>query len=86
LVRRWVNSASYGSAITTLVRCRQDAGLSQRDLAAALGKPQSYVAKVERLERRLDLIEFIAIARALGRSGSDLVAEIEASLPNTLDF
>jgi transcriptional regulator with XRE-family HTH domain len=36
----------------------------QQELADKLGKPQSFVAKVERGERR---IEFIAIARAIGR-------------------
>jgi hypothetical protein len=42
-------------------------GSSQRELADRLGKPQSFVAKVERGERRIDVIEFIAIAKAIGR-------------------
>lgn len=48
-----------------LVRERERRGLTQVDVAAALGKPQSYVSKYERGERRLDLIEFIRVARAL---------------------
>jgi transcriptional regulator with XRE-family HTH domain len=42
--------------------------LLQKDLAAALGKPQSFVAKVEGGERRLDVAEFIDYAQALGAS------------------
>ena len=38
---------------------RLDAGLTQADLAERLDKPQSFVAKVETQERRLDLIEFV---------------------------
>ena len=39
---------------------RQTAGLTQTALAALLGRPQSYVAKVEGGERRMDVIEFVA--------------------------
>lgn len=44
--------------IRTLVEARKTAGLSQAQLAKRLGKPPSYVAKVELCERRLDVIEF----------------------------
>ncbi|WP_375550490.1 multiprotein-bridging factor 1 family protein [Rhodophyticola porphyridii] len=42
-----------------LRQVRVDAGLTQADLAVRLDKPQSFVAKVETQERRLDLIEFV---------------------------
>jgi transcriptional regulator with XRE-family HTH domain len=41
-------------------------GLTQQKVAATLGKPQSFVAKYEAGERRLDVIEFIAVAWAIG--------------------
>ncbi|MCE8511039.1 helix-turn-helix transcriptional regulator [Ruegeria pomeroyi] len=41
-----------------LRQVRLDAGLTQADLAERLDKPQSFVAKVEKQERRLDVIEF----------------------------
>jgi transcriptional regulator with XRE-family HTH domain len=47
-----------------LVEARLNAGLKQADVARALGVPQSYVSKVESGERRLDVVEFIAIAEA----------------------
>ena len=45
---------------------RQQAGLTQDELAARLKKPQSYVTKSERGERRLDLIEWLAFCGACG--------------------
>lgn len=42
------------------------AGLSQTDLAVLLGKPQSYVSKVEAGERGIDVVEFIQFVRAIG--------------------
>ena len=45
---------------------RKEAGLTQQDLAKRLKRPQSFVAKYERGERRIDVVEFIAIARAIG--------------------
>lgn len=49
-----------------LVSERERNGLTQVDVAARLGRPQSYVSKYERGERRLDIIEFIDVANALG--------------------
>ena len=40
--------------------------LTQSQLAKRLAKPQSFVAKYERGERRLSVIEFIDVVRALG--------------------
>ncbi|WP_439364435.1 helix-turn-helix domain-containing protein [Bradyrhizobium sp. DASA03005] len=35
-------------------------------MAKKLGRPQSFIAKYEGGERRIDVVEFVAIARALG--------------------
>ena len=49
-----------------LIEARKDAGLSQVDLAERLDKPQSFVSKFERGERRLDVVEFRQVADAIG--------------------
>jgi transcriptional regulator with XRE-family HTH domain len=49
-----------------LTDARQKAALTQMDLGERIGKPQSYVSKFESGERRLDVVEFIAVARAIG--------------------
>lgn len=45
---------------------RERNGLTQVDVANRLKKPQSYVSKYERGERRLDVVEFVDVTRALG--------------------
>ena len=57
-MRRWVSSPSYRLALEAIVAARHKAGLSQKALADLLGKPPSFIAKIELGERRLDLIEF----------------------------
>ena len=48
-----------------LIRARRDVDLTQIALAKKLRKPQSFVSKYERGERRLDVVEFIEVAEAL---------------------
>ena len=51
--------------LAVLVASRREAGLTQAELAKRLGVVPSWVAKVEIGERRLDLVEFVALSRAL---------------------
>lgn len=48
-----------------LVQARSETGLTQVQLAERLSRPQSFVSKVERGERRLDVVEFFEVAQAL---------------------
>jgi transcriptional regulator with XRE-family HTH domain len=48
-----------------LIELRERKALTQVEIAARLDKPQSYVSKYERGERRLDIIEMIDVATAL---------------------
>lgn len=84
--RYWVASASYRAAVGLLVQARNDAGITQRDLATMLGKVPSWVAKVEQLERRLDIIEFIAVARALHADEMKTFQKLIKLMPKRLDI
>ena len=68
--------------LRALVLARKEAGLRQVDLAQRLGKPQSYVSKMETGERRLDVIEFLVIARAMGTDPLQLIGEVIAAMPS----
>jgi transcriptional regulator with XRE-family HTH domain len=48
-----------------LTEARINLKLSQAEVALRLGKPQSFVSKYERGERRLDIVEFIHVCNAL---------------------
>ena len=54
---------------------RKAAGITQVELAERLGRPQSFVSKVERGERRIDVIEFCQLAEALGHQPAKLLQE-----------
>lgn len=56
----------HQALIGFIASARKAAGITQVELAARLGRPQSFVSKVERGERRLDVIEFCEVAEALG--------------------
>ncbi|WP_336976359.1 helix-turn-helix transcriptional regulator [Brevundimonas nasdae] len=60
--------------IAFIASVRKAAGITQVELAARLAKPQSFVSKVERGERRLDVIEFCQLAEAMGQSPAELLA------------
>jgi transcriptional regulator with XRE-family HTH domain len=61
-----VHSPDQVAFCELMVGARKSAGLTQEALSRRLKKPQSFVAKYEGGERRLDVVEFIAIASALG--------------------
>jgi len=60
-----------------LVEARREKNLTQAQLAGKLKKPQSFVSKYELGERRLDLIEFLEVARSLGINPCEFVQELE---------
>lgn len=84
--RPWVSSPAYEAAITFLVAARTRAGVSQRALAERLGKSRSYVTKIEARERRLDIVEFVAFARAIGLDPGTLMSNLAQALPDELTF
>lgn len=65
---RSIHSREYDHFRKLLIDARKKAGLSQAQLAKRLSRPQSFVSKFERGERRLDVVEFREIALAMGIS------------------
>jgi transcriptional regulator with XRE-family HTH domain len=59
-----------------LVAERKAKGLTQTMIAERLGKPPSYVAKYELGERRLDVLEFLDVAAAIGFDPCDLIRSL----------
>lgn len=75
-----VFSDEYSVVREVLIEARHEAGLSQRALAARLGKTGSHVAMIERGQRRVDLLEFCRIAESLGISADALMHRIAGQL------
>jgi transcriptional regulator with XRE-family HTH domain len=72
-------SNEYETFRKCIIDSRKKTKLTQAELANLLGKPQSYVAKYESGERRLDLIEFLLIAKALKVNPVEIIKAIEAN-------
>ena len=49
-----------------MVLAREQAGLTQAQVANMLNKPQSFVSKYEMGERRIDIVEFVQLCRVIG--------------------
>lgn len=75
---RSIFSQQYDLLRQLLVRSRQQSNLTQMQVAAKLQRPQSFVSKYERGERRLDVIEFLEVARALDVDPSVMIDKIES--------
>jgi transcriptional regulator with XRE-family HTH domain len=60
-----VHSAGQAAFCELMIRARKAAGLTQHELAKRLRRPQSFVAKYEGGERRVDVVEFIEICKAV---------------------
>ena len=62
-----------------LIEARKERGLTQVDIAERLGKPQSFVSKYERGERRLDVVEFLEVAKAIGADPKAIIDELSSA-------
>ena len=65
--------------VRALVDARKSAGLGQDDLADRLKSHQSLVARIESGERRIDVVELVVLARAIGFDPFDVLAIVEAA-------
>jgi len=63
-----IYTKEYREIIKKLKQARFDAGLKQEDVARKLKKPQSYVSKIERGERKLDVTELKGFVRIYKKS------------------
>lgn len=61
-----IYSLEYTLFLGVLRSVREQAGITQQEIAARLGATQSFVSKCERGERRLDIVELRAWCSALG--------------------
>lgn len=66
----------YRACVEFLLSERKRRGVTQEALAALLDKPQSFVSKYERGDRRLDVAEFVRVANELKIPLADAFAAI----------
>ncbi len=75
-LRKSLRTSGHRKLIAVLTKTRKAAGLTQRDLAARLKRPHSFIGRLEAGERRLDVVEFMEMAKALEVEPAKLFAQL----------
>ncbi|HUY22186.1 MAG TPA: helix-turn-helix transcriptional regulator [Acidimicrobiales bacterium] len=78
--RTTIHTQEYRTLVRLLRDLRLSAGLTQVELSERLGRPQSFVSKVERAERRLDLVELRQFCQEVGADLTRVVRQWEQAL------
>lgn len=73
---RTLRSPGHLALMTALRQARLDAGLTQAELADRLERPQSFVAKYENGERKVEVVEFVQIVNAIGCDGHAVLDDV----------
>jgi transcriptional regulator with XRE-family HTH domain len=60
-----------------LIEKRKQAGLTQVAVASALGRHQPFIANIENGERRIDVVEFLALAEIIGFDAHEVLRELQ---------
>jgi len=76
-----LHTAEYRKIIHGLLELRTSKGVSQAALAKLIGRPPSFVAKVELCERRLDVIEFVVWISALNEDPAEFLNNYMINMP-----
>lgn len=79
-MRKSVFTREYGVLLDLLLAARENAGLTQAQLAKRLRQSQSWVSKCERGERRIDVIELREMCRVLQTTLPEFIEELEEAL------
>lgn len=62
--------------VQVLTEARKASGLTQTELAKLLGKDQTYISIIERGQRRVDVLEFVALAKAMKVDPASLFEQV----------
>ena len=76
-MRKSIYTRNHERLCGILKTMREEAGLTQVQLAKKLKRPQSFVSKYESGQRRLDLVELKTVCEALGTDLRTLVRRFE---------
>jgi transcriptional regulator with XRE-family HTH domain len=72
------SSDAYERFQEMLVEARRKSGLSQQEVADRLGRPQTYISKCELGTRRVDVVEFLEMADALGFDPASFIKKLRS--------
>jgi transcriptional regulator with XRE-family HTH domain len=80
MMRKSVHTKDYAAFLELLIEIRHRVGITQAQLGQQLPFEQPAISKIERGERRVDVIELKMICESLGIKLHDFIAELEEKL------
>ncbi|MDP3737527.1 MAG: helix-turn-helix transcriptional regulator [Hyphomonadaceae bacterium] len=81
-----VFGGSHTHLVDVLKAARKNSGLTQAQLGTRVGKSQKFVSLIEQAQRRVDVLEFYALAKALGVSPVNLFSAVVQLLPDEIEI
>lgn len=79
-------TGAHRHLVDVLIETRKAAGMTQTDLAKKVGKDQTFISLIERGQRRVDVLEFVALAKAMGQDPVEFLAEVVGRLPKRFEI
>jgi transcriptional regulator with XRE-family HTH domain len=76
LMTKTIFGGDHQHLVELLIETRKARGLTQTELADRLGRDQTFISLIERRQRRVDVLEFIAFAEALGEPPGKLFTRL----------
>ena len=81
-----VFTGAHKHLVRVLKDARKKSGLKQEELAERLGRERTMISLIETGQRRVDVLEFYAIAKALGLNPAELFDELSDKLPDRIEI
>jgi transcriptional regulator with XRE-family HTH domain len=75
---------AHTALVEIMIGARKQSGLTQAELGERVGKDQTFISLIERSQRRIDVLEFIALARAMNQRPEELFAAFLAQTPGNI--
>ena len=78
-MRKSLFTEQHEALIRCLIEARKAADMTQQALADRISKPQSFVAKYENGDRRLDVVEFLTITEILDADPHEIIKQVKST-------
>lgn len=76
LLQKTLGTKRQEALVALLKKKRESAGLTQTDVANALGEHQSFIARIESGQRRIDVVEYLTIAEVIGFDAAEALRQL----------
>lgn len=75
-MQKTLGSKGHRTLVDLIINKRKSAGLTQDDVADMLGEHQSFVARLESGQRRIDVIEYVTLAQVIGFDAAEALKQL----------